>query len=217
MRKEATFLFSVSLSCVVLSTTAGGRSNSGGGWQPHFAGPHNARTNICALRVVDCEDPPRGDVVVDAPGEAGRYDIYVLALDVDNIAGTRYGVCCEGSFYFYGWTKCSDFEISTSGWPGSGEANAQTWIMRQNGPNVTVGILDVYVYGASSLCICPDPSKGFAEFCDGGIPEPVCNSTAEADAFGCVGFGRPGYNACGWYGEGKGVRTTWGRLKAAYK
>ena len=217
MRKKAAFPLSVSLLCGVLCTTAGGRSNSEGGWQLHFAGEHNERTNTCALQVADCEAPPRGDVVVDAPGEPGRYDVYILALNVDQIAGTRYGLCCEGSFYFYGWTACCDLELPSSGWPGSGSGNAQTWGQQRVGPHVTLGILDVYTYGAGRMCVCSDPRVDFAEFCDGSFPVPQCNTTTDSDAFGCVGFGKPGYSSCGWKSGGKGERTTWGRLKATFR
>jgi hypothetical protein len=217
MGKKTVSLLSFLPACVVLCTAAGGQSNSEGSWQLHFAGAHNPRANICALRVVSCEASPRGDIVVDAPGEAGRYDVYVLALDVGGIAGTRYGVCCDGAFYFYGWTKCSDFEIPTTGWPGGGEGNAQTWTSKQPGPHVTVGILDVYVYGVSSMCACADPRKGFAEFCNADSPNPACNSTSASGAFGCVGFGKPGHSSCGWGGEGKKEQTSWGRLKATYR
>lgn len=171
---------------------AGPRPNNNGKWALHFAGDHNSKANTCDFAVADCQN-----VDVDAPAGAGRYDVYVLALDVDAIAGTRYGVACDGPFYFYGWTKCSDFEIPTAGWPACGEANAQTWSVEQAGPHVTIGILDVYSYGGSvSLSTCPDPRVGFAEWCNGEQPSPICTQTTYSAAFGAIGFGVPGYNPC---------------------
>jgi hypothetical protein len=178
--------------CWCFETEPSGISpNSDGKWALHYAGPHNTKANTCSLTVTRCED-----VVVNAPSTPGRYDVYVLAVDVDAIAGTRYGLSCDGSFFFYGWTKCSDLEIPTAGWPGCDEGNAQTWTVERPGPHVTVGILDVYVYGTSSLSSAPDPRKGFAEWCDGSSPEPVCYRTSASEAFSTLGFGIAGVIHC---------------------
>jgi hypothetical protein len=172
--------------------TRGPPINGQGKWVLHFAGPHNAKANTCSYSIVDCMD-----IDADAPAGTGRYDVYVIAVDVDRIAGTRYGLSCDGSFFFYGWTKCSDLEIPSSDWPGCGEANAQTWSLERTGPHVTVGILDVYTYGdARSLSIDVDSRVGFAEWCDGSQPHPQCKETTNPDVFGSVGFGVPGYNPC---------------------
>lgn len=187
-------------------------ANSDAKWGLHFAGAHDAKTNSCAFRLTDCSDV---SLVTEGPGQPGRYDVFVLALDVDALAGTRYGVCCEGSFYFYGWTKCSDFEISTSGWPAPGEGNAQTWSVEQYGPHVTMGILDVYVYGASKLGACVDPRIGKAEWCEGSTPSPLCDEISDSRYFGSVGFGQEGYNPCGFGGLGE--ETSWGHLKSFYR
>jgi hypothetical protein len=165
--------------------------NQRGKWALHYAGPHDSQINTCSFGVNDC-----GEVVVDAPSSPGRYDVYVIAVDVDAIAGTRYGLSCDGSFYFYGWTQCTDYEIPTPGWPGCNEGNAQVWSSEQPGWHVTVGILDVYVYGPSSISTGPDPRKGFAEWCDGSMPQPICNQTWNPDAFSTVGFGIPGQIQC---------------------
>jgi hypothetical protein len=174
-------------------TTAppGPTPNSSGKWALHYAGPHNAKGNTCNFSISDCED-----VIVNAPGGTGRYDVYVLAVDVDAVAGTRYGLSCGGSFFFYGWTPCSDLEIPTASWPGCDEGNAQTWVTEQAGPHVTVGILDVYVYATSSLSTAPDPRVGFAEWCDGTVPEPICYPTTDPNAFSNIGFGLPGILYC---------------------
>jgi hypothetical protein len=165
--------------------------NSNAKWALHYAGPHNAKANTCAFEITDCED-----VIVNAPSAPGRYDVYVMAVDVDGVAGTRYGLMCDGPFYFYGWTKCSDFEIPTAGWPGCGEANAQTWTAEQAGPHVTVGILDLYIYGSSSLGTGADSRVGFAEWCDGSQPSPKCFQTNDPESFCTLGFGEPGELYC---------------------
>ncbi len=167
--------------------------NANGKWALHYAGPHDSVINTCDFLLVDCVD-----LDVAAPGEAGRYDIYVIAAEVVEVAGTRYGLFCDGPFYFYGWTSCADLEIPTPGWPGCAEGIAQTFSTPRVGPYVTLGILDVYSYGSpSSLSAGIDPRVGFAEWCDGSQPSPLCNSTTSLWAFGVMGFGEYGYNPCG--------------------
>jgi hypothetical protein len=200
--------------CVIAADANACYKHGNSKWALHYAGEHNSKTNTCAFQVVDCLT----EVVVDAPAGPGRYDVYVLALDTNGIAGTRYGICCTGSFWFYGWTKCSDFEIPTAGWPGCDEGNAQTWTAEQPPGHVTLGILDVYVYpGLPVLYTCDDPRKGFAEWCDGTSPEPWCCQLSRAEypkAFGCIGFGCGGYNPCGAVPLEK---TSWGAVKAIYQ
>jgi hypothetical protein len=183
-------------------------------WALHYAGNHDAKTNTCALAVTDCFT----QVAVDGPAGPGRFDVYVLALDTNGIAGTRYGICGDDGFYFYGWTKCSDFEIPTPGWPGIDEGNAQTWSLEKPAGHTVIGILDVYVYpGSYVLSTCDDPRKGFAEWCDGASPEPWCCQVPYATypaAFGYVGFGVAGYNPCGIIGTEK---SSWGAVKSLYR
>ncbi len=178
--------------------------NKNGKWVLHYAGAHNSKTNTCSFDVVGCEE-----ISVDAPGGPGRFDIYLLAVDVDEVAALRYGLYCEGDFYFYGWTSCTDLELPTDGWPGCGEGNAQTWSAPQAGPHVTAGILDVYAYGSAvSLSTGADPRVGFAEWCDGSQPSPLCHKTTNPGAFGKVGFGVAGFNPCSMVPAGLvGVRT----------
>jgi len=187
--------------------------NSEGKFALHYAGAHDAKANTCDFAATLCTD-----IVVDG-GATGRYDVYVVAADVEAIAGLRYGLVVDGdAMFFYGWTKCSDFEIAESGWPGDGLGNAQTWSAEQTGPFVTAGVLDVYAYaGTNSLSTTVDsrliPPK--AEMCDGTEPSPVCDDFTDAGSFGTVGFnGTSGDNPC----EGIPVEpTSWGKLKAMYQ
>ncbi len=187
--------------------------NANGKWALHFAGTHDTKNNTCDFTVVNCSD-----IVSAATGDLGRYDVYVVAVDVVELTATRYGICCSGgagTFYFYGWTNCADLEIPTDNWPGCGEANAQTYSLPQPGPNVTWGILDVYHYGGIQvLSICVDNRVGFAEFCDGSDPSPICYATTDGAHFGCLGFGCTGYNPCS---EVPVMETTWGKVKATYR
>jgi hypothetical protein len=211
MGKNTACVLVISFVLFSAATCAFASPNYNAGWALHFAGAHDAKGNTCALSVQDC----RSEIVTYAPKVAGRYDIYIIAVLTAGIAGTRYGICCGGPFYFYGWTKCSDFEIPTAGWPGCGEGNAQTWISERPPGQVTIGILDVYAYGSSSYVeACVDPRKGFAEWCDGSSPEPICNRVTDSVFFGAVGFGQSGYNPCIWdYVE----PYTWGAVKALYR
>ncbi len=200
-------------SCGAVSCTGDGAvtgtPNNSGKWALHYAGAHNSKANTCDFVLEGC-----GDLVVEGPADPGRYDVYVIAIDVDRIAATRYGLDCDGQFYFYGWMSCSSLEIPTEGWPGCGEGNAQSWSQEQPGPHVTIGILDVYVYEPSSLGVAPDPRTGWAEWCDGAVPSPVCRMTVSPEAFGSVGFGREGYDPSQ---EVPVIETTWGKVKAIYR
>lgn len=193
---------------------AGATKNEARKWALHCAGIHNSKANTCGFEILQCSD----EISVYGGVLGDRNDVYILALDVHGIAGTRYGLWCDGPLYFYGWTKCSDFEIPTAGWPGCGEANAQTWTSERTGPFVTLGILDVYVYGTSRcMCVCADQRVGFAEFCDGSQPSPICIRKTEPVFFGCLEFNGSGcgYNPCGTpVSEEAG---SWGALKALYR
>ena len=79
-----------------------------------------------------------------------------------------------------------------------------------------MGILDVYIYAGTNakLCMGPDSRVGFAEFCDGSQPTPLCNHTTNPAAFGCVGFNRLGYNPCS---EVPVENRSWGAVKSLYR
>lgn len=185
----------------------------------HYAGPHNAKLNTCDIDFdgFGCSNNP-GEFHLTAPEIAGRYDIYIVALCVEGrMVGARYGISCEGQFYFYGWSKCSEFEIPTSGWPGCGEANAQTWREEQPGFHVALGVLDVYAYsGVSSFGLCPDQRVGVAEYCDGSQPSPICKQITDIKYFARIGFGQPGYDVCPCY-PCPVNGSTWGRVKTLYR
>jgi hypothetical protein len=218
MKTTLAIVLSVAFACMIAADADACFKHGNSKWALHFAGEHNSKTNTCEYTVTDCTAGAGQVVTAGTPGP-GRFDVYVLALDTNGIAGTRYGISCLGNFYFYGWTKCSDFEIPTAGWPGCDEGNAQTWTVEQPPGHVTLGILDVYVYAQAQavLSAADDPRKGFAEWCDGASPEPWCcqipKSTYVA-AFGCLGFGCAGYNPCGLVATEK---SSWGAVKAIYK
>lgn len=218
MKKVLLVCLGVAVLCFMVSD-ANAAKNSNGKWALHDAGAHDAKNHTCGLTITDCAT----DINVLGGGGGARDDIYIIAVDVAGISGTRYGLCCDGPFFFYGWTKCSDFEIPTAGWPACGEANAQTWSAEQTGPHVTVGILDVYVY-ADSRCmsICVDDRVGFAEFCDGSEPSPICVRTNDGTLpggtahFGSVEFNASGcgYNPCSIVPT---EQKTWGSVKGLYR
>jgi hypothetical protein len=177
-----------------------------------------------------------GGLAVDAPAGPGAFDVYIIAVDVQGIAGARFGLYGDGHFYFYssGWVRCGQFEVPTQNWPGCGEGNATTWTSEQPGPNVTMGILHVYAYGVGRLWTGPDPRVGVAEWCDGTSPEPICVENFDETRFAIVGFGVQGCNPCYshypgcWtpgfdleiYGACDAVSThgsSWGAIKALYR
>lgn len=192
-------------------------------FQLHYAGAHDAKLNTCDLAIVDCSS----EIVVDGgPGGVSgetRYDIYVIGIDTNGVAGCRYGLVCDGPFYFYGWTNCSSFEIPQTGWPGNGLGNAHAWQVEQPPGHIIMGILDLYVYATSvSICTGPDPRKGFAQWCDADPSEPLCNQSNSPEAggnsdlyFGCVGFnGNSGVSRCDVIST---EEYSWGRIKTLYR
>jgi hypothetical protein len=214
MKKALLAFLGIAFICLMVAD-ANASNNHNAKWALHYAGVHNAKLNTCAFSMTNCVT----EMVVTGPVGPGRFDVYVMALDTDGIAGSRYGLCCpDGGFFFYGWTNCADLEIATAGWPGCGEGDAQTWVVEQPAGHVTMGILDVYVYaGTGMLCLCDDPRTGFAEWCDGAVPEPFCFAIDTATypaAFGCVGFGQTGYNPCGIIGV---EPSSWGVVKSLYQ
>jgi len=221
--KKIAFITAIAL-VLCLTGTAEAVKNWNAKFQLHYAGAHDAKVNTCSFEVTDCGS----DIVVDggAGGQGAdnsRFDIYVIAIDTEGIAGLRYGITCiADDYFFYGWTKCSDLEIPTDPWPACGGGNAQTWGFEKPGGHITVGIIDVYVYGtATTLCTAEDPRVGFAEWCDGSSPEPFCNKTNEVAPavkdlyFGCVGFnGTSGVSRCDVIATEK---ASWGAIKALYR
>jgi hypothetical protein len=217
MKKALLLVLGAAFVCMMTADANACYKHGNSKWALHYAGPHNSEVNTCAYTVTDCTDGA-GQIVVNAPAGPGRFDIYILALDTNGIAGTRYGLCCTGPFWFYGWTSCSLLEIPTPGWPGCGEGNAQAWGSELPPGHVTIGILDVYVYpGLNVLYMCDDPRVGFAEWCDGQAPSPWCCKLSRGEypgAFGCIGFGCGGHNPCGAIAV---EESSWGALKALYR
>lgn len=214
----AIFLRELSALAVIILLACGASASHGYGneeakWGLHFAGTHDPKINTCSFVLSDCSST---SLVTESTETPGRYDLYVIALDVGAMAGTRYGICCEGSFFFYGWTSCSDVEIPTPGWPGCGGGIVQAWSGERYGPHVTIGLLDLYAYGTSKLLsACADPRTGMGQWCDGSSPTPVCIEKTNAAYFGSVGFGTQGYNPCN--PRGPGQQISWGRLKSVYR
>ena len=108
MKKTALLIAVVVAFC--LTSPAQAAYNWNAKFQLHYAGAHDSKAHTCAFTVTTCSS----EIVVDG-GNAGRYDVYLIAIDTEGIAGMRYGMACTGDFYFYGWTSCSDLEIGSAG------------------------------------------------------------------------------------------------------
>lgn len=180
--------------CSTFTTRGSGiPDNNAGKWALHYAGPHSTSNNCLNHGLTGC-----GDLVVDAPSGPGRYDIYVVAIDVGIVKETRFGLKSDiCPMVFYSWTPCdTPYETPSSGWPDCGESNHMSWSTPQCGPFKVLGVLDVYTYGGSILGTDIDQRVGYAEWCDDGVPPRRITITNE-DKFGWIGFGEPGYNPCG--------------------
>jgi hypothetical protein len=197
----------------VMAASAGAAPRNGNGKIAlHYAGLHDAKAHTCDFTVSDCND-----LVVTAATSAGdRIDVYAVAIDVEAIAGVRFGLSCVGTVFFYGWTSCADFDVITSGWPGCGEGASITWNTEQAGPNVVIGILDTYIYADSeSISTTVDPRVNWGEFCDGAQPLPVCHSFTSAPHFCTLGVnGTTGTNQCSIVPN---LNTSWGQVKSLYR
>ncbi len=211
MKRLALLIALTAMFCMVADADAG--QNSNGKFALHFAGPHDAKANTCESLDLqgDC-----GNLVISSSDNPGRFDVYVVTIDSGAITAIRYGLACDGPFYFYGWTNCSLLELPTPGWPGCGEANAHSFGTGVPGPITVAGILDVYTYvGSVSVSTTIDPRTGSAEWCDDTEPNPICDKTTDILSFSTVGFnGNPGVNNCGIIAT---EHPTWGRVKALYR
>lgn len=182
-------------------------------WILHFAGDHAPEVNDCSLEILDCTE-----ICGATEAGLGRYDLYVLAIDVPfGIQETRFGICTEDDFTFYGWTGCGDYEDPSSGWPGNDEGITIYWTsVFFGGPHVTLGILDVYANPPAIIKVCPDPRVGYAEYCETDLASAYCQQATHPVFFGWVGFQQNGYVPCG-YDPVPVERGSWGAIKALYR
>lgn len=164
----------------------------------------------CSIVFDDCSELAVDEAPLHTP-----LDVYVVAAEVDAIDGSRFGLAAARpeNIFFYGWVSKADSDDPSIGWPGSGEGIDLTWNTVQPGPFVTMGVLQIYTYGAARICLLPDPRVGFAEWRSG-------TSSAHrkvGGVFGCVGFGPGtlGYNPCGEVVALE--QTSWGAIKALYR
>lgn len=211
--KRFIFPFLLLASTALVTSPVNGTLNLNGKWAMHFAGAHAPQTNTCDLdSVYPCPE-------VRALVTEGRYDVYVLAMETDEITQTSFGITCTGDFAFNGWTSCADTQVPTAGWPECDEGITLTWASAQTGQQVVLGILDIQVYGLSRLMASPHPTANHGEWCDGTLPTAECVQITNPGHFGYVGFaGLVGFNPlqapCGSVPV---ERTTWGAIKALYQ
>ena len=213
MKARLPVLLGCSLLCLL--TPAAEANPIASSWGLHWAGEHNPSVNNCSFTVTDCATVPKGELVINAPATPGRYDVYVLVLLTGGIKTASFGICCEGPIDIVGWTNCADYESPTPGWPGCGEGDSLSWAVQQYDFNVTLGILEVEVYGSpAKLCVCPDPRFGYAEMCYEAGSDLYCDQSTYSALFGCVGFNMQGYNTCDFVTTDK---NTWGMIKTLYR
>lgn len=212
MKRLALLVALTAMFCMVADADAG--QNGNGKFGLHFAGPHDSKVNTCES--LDLQGECSNMVVSSSDNPLARYDVYVVAIDTGALTAARYGLACDGDFYFYGWTNCTLLELPSENWPGCGEANAHSMGTPVPGPITVLGILDVYTYGTSvSISTTTDARTGFGEWCDDTEPNPVCDKTTDPLSFGTVGFNsNPGVNNCGIIPV---EHPTWGKVKTLYR
>jgi len=114
----------------------------------------------------------------------------------DRLAGVEFGFgeFEESAVSFVDWGPCGDspLEIPTEGWPGPNSGTAIAWSDCRSGRVIPVYAFSCYVYGAVTIPLGPNPTRGDRMF--EGCAEPtVLDSIAY---FGTMGFGMTGNNPC---------------------
>ncbi len=169
----------------------------------------------CEVVFGECADLQVDEAPLYIPPLPTSLDIYLVAVEVNSIDGTRFGICAAfpENINFYGWTSKADVDDASAGWPGPGEGIDLSWGASQAGPFVVLGVLHVYATDSARLCLCPDPRVGYAEWRDGttSVRRKI------GGAFGCVGFGpgKLGYNPCGEVVPAESM--SWGAIKSLYR
>jgi hypothetical protein len=157
-----------------------------------------------------------------------NYNVYLVVAETnpDGIAGISCGIA-YGSGLLIGWTRCSDLEFPSGGWPGSGSGNRITWanqtncqktVVPPNGVQVVAGWFSVYAYSRDRIWITqnhqvPSPELVVAD-CN------AAESQIDPTAAGWADFSAGEWGGCNTcltdYCIEPVEGSTWGRLKTRY-
>ena len=211
MRKVLPLLFAAVLLCFA-SQSQSGDYNGSGKWAVSWLDSDYC----CDPEWDSCDDLQVDSAPIWGPPDFTSLSIYVVAVEVDAIDGTRFGICAARpeNIYFYGRSAADGTtEDKSPGWPGNGEGIDLSWGASQSGPFVVMGYLQVVAYGSARFCLCEDPRVGYAEWRYGSD----ITRRKVGGAFGCVGIGpgKLGYNPCGNIVPVQ--QTSWGAIKALYR
>ncbi len=112
------------------------------------------------------------------------------------LAGTIFGIeYPETDLFIVDFGACGDFELTTNGWPASGEGTAVTWGTAQTTLATQIYWFAGYNYYGNSISfdLTLHPNGGGAAFADDDVPSNV----DQAVALGSFGFGgNPGDVPC---------------------
>lgn len=179
----------------------------------HWAGPHDSQQNTCDFSVGSCLSVAHGgDVVVNAPGAPGIYDVYVFPLYPPGMTEVTFKVCCNQSIDIIDWTSCGDSVSVSPGWPDCGEYVSVFWHEGlYDNPMVAILVVEV-LESPAQLCLCD--GDGITSICYGTGPDRWCERYFSTADLGCIGFGVTGYNPC----DSTPVEgITWGAIKALFR
>lgn len=179
----------------------------------HWAGPHDSQLNTCDFNVGSCLSVARGgDVMVDAPGGPGIYDVYVFPLYAPGMREVTFELCCDASIDIIDWMSCGDSASTSPGWPGCGEHASVFWEEEQSEAPIAAILVVEVLDDAAQLCLCD--GDGVTSICYGTAPDSLCERSFSNDQLGCIGFGVSGYDPC----DSTPVEgATWGLIKSLYR
>ncbi|MCC7143685.1 MAG: hypothetical protein IT349_16420 [Candidatus Eisenbacteria bacterium] len=119
------------------------------------------------------------------------------------VAGLTFGVSYTASISLVAQGSCADFELTTGGWPNSGEGTAITWNTARTSQLVEAYWFAGYNYYAPDpalFALTAHPTQG-GQFADDSVP---ANLDAIA-GFGTLGFDAPGSTPCPTSGPVEGA------------
>lgn len=118
------------------------------------------------------------------------------------LAAIVFGVQYPGNVFIVDALGCGDFELGTTGWPGSGTGVALTWDVAQTSTVIDVAYLGAYSYDGAggAVQLIEHPTQG-ANFADDSIPAEV----DEIAGLGAFGFDRDGLRPCPDAGDTPGA------------
>ncbi|MBM3318898.1 MAG: hypothetical protein FJY75_13705 [Candidatus Eisenbacteria bacterium] len=141
--------------------------------------------------------------IVEGRVDAERAQVWFVLASFENSrgpvnlggAGFGFGDYDGSRLQFSGFGPCNDgfLELPSNGWPGPREGTALVFQDPRRRDVEELYWFASYAYGIVTVPLAPAPHFPSSQFASRDTP-PVED---EAEDFGSIGFGTPGYNPCG--------------------